>query len=136
MNQQEIEEKVSECLADALGLDLDEVEMDASVMEELGAESLDLLDIAYRLERAFGVKIPRGDLEKRTQEAVGSEVYEVDGVLTERALSELRAAMPEVPADRIKEGLTTRDIPGLFTPRTFVNLVMRLLAEKAGAAGA
>ena len=130
MTPEEVTPTVIACLADALGLDEDEIEMDASVIDDLGAESLDLLDIAYRLERAFGIKIPRGDLERRTQEAVGSEAYEVDGVLTERAIRELRAAMPEVPEERIALGLTSRDIPSLFTTTTFVQLVVRLRQEQ------
>jgi len=130
MTPEEVTPTVIACLADALGLDEDEIEMDASVIDDLGAESLDLLDIAYRLERAFGIKIPRGDLERRTQEAVGSEAYEVDGVLTERAIRELRAAMPEVPEERIALGLTSRDIPSLFTTTTFVQLGVRLRQEQ------
>ena len=133
MTPDEVTPTLISCLADALGLDDVEFVLDASVIDDLGAESLDLLDIAYRLERAFGIKIPRGDLERRAQEAVGSEAYEVDGVLTELALRELRAAMPEVAEGRIVQGLTSRDIPRLFTTTTFVNLVVRLIEERESA---
>ena len=51
--------KVQACFAEALGLDVEEVGFDRRVLADLGAESLDLLDIAFRLERAFDIRIPR-----------------------------------------------------------------------------
>ena len=123
-----------DCFCEALGLDEDEIELTASVIDDLGAESLDLLDIVFRLERTFDIKVPRGDLERRAQEDLGDEVYEVDGVLTPAALARLRIAMPEVPADRIVDGLTTRDIPRLFTVETFQKIVIQLLEERARSA--
>jgi len=127
---------VRNCFAEALGLDDDEVELDSLVIEDLGAESLDFLDIAFRLEEAFGIKIPRGDIQRQAEEeATGSEEpFEVDGVLTEAGLAKLREAMPEIPADRFRVGLNVREIPTLFTVETFLNLVVKLLEEKEGAA--
>jgi acyl carrier protein len=55
---------VRECFADALGLDEDEVCLDSYVIDDLGAESLDFLDISFRLEEAFEIKIPRGDIQR------------------------------------------------------------------------
>ena len=54
--------KVADTIADALGCDLDEVKRDASLINDLGAESIDFLDIVFRLEREFGIRIPRGEL--------------------------------------------------------------------------
>src|SRR4051812_7267528 len=58
----EIFEKVQSTLVDALGVDEDDVTPDATLFKDLGAESIDLLDIVFRLERNFGIKIPRGEL--------------------------------------------------------------------------
>jgi len=127
---------VRNCFAEALGLDDDEVNLDDFVIDDLGAESLDFLDIAFRLEEAFEIKIPRGDIQQKAEAeaAVGVDAFEVDGVLTELGLSKLREALPEVPEDRFREGLTVREIPTLFTVETFVNLVVKLLEEKEAAA--
>ena len=127
---------VRNCFAEALGLDDDEVELDSLVIEDLGAESLDFLDIAFRLEEAFGIKIPRGDIQRQAEEeAEGSEEpFEVDGVLTDAGLVKLREAMPEVPAESFKPGLTVREIPTLFTVETFLNLVVKLIEDKETAA--
>ena len=62
MTREEICEKVTETLVDALGVDEEEVKDDATLMGDLGAESIDFLDIVFRLEKAFGIKIPREEL--------------------------------------------------------------------------
>ena len=62
----EIYEKVREILVDALGADESECTMDATLMGDLGAESIDFLDIVFRLEKTFNVKIPRGELSRIT----------------------------------------------------------------------
>ena len=134
LGNEEIWSKVVDAFCEALGLDEDEVERDALVIDDLGAESLDFLDIAFRLERAFGVKIPRGEIERNAAEGA-AEAFEVDGKLTEAGAIALRAAMPEVAPDAIAAGFAVRDIPRLFTVATFENLVKKLLSEKeAGAA--
>ena len=130
MTEQEVFEVVKECFCEALGLDDDEVYLKATIMDELGAESIDLLDIVFRLERGFDIQIPRGDIEAQAQAAAGDDPYEIDGVLTELGLEKLREVMPEVEADQIVTGLTTRDIPKLFTVETFYNMCLVLLEQK------
>jgi acyl carrier protein len=133
-SDEQIFAKVRDCFCEALGLDEEEVELDSTVIDDLGAESLDMLDIVFRLERSFSVKIPRGDVERQASDSLDGQPYEVEGVLTESALAKLKEAMPEVDADKFKPGLMTKDIPRLFTVRTFQNIVVRLLEERAQAA--
>jgi acyl carrier protein len=122
--------KVRHCFAEALGLEDDEVGYEARVIDDLGAESLDLLDIVYRLERAFDIRIPRGGIEKVTREGLErGEVYETNGVLTEIALEKLAAAMPEVPREEFAPGLKVSEVPFLFRVATFYALVVRILEE-------
>lgn len=125
-------EKVREAFAEALGLEDDEVELNSRIIEELDAESLDFLDIAFRLERAFDIKIPRGGIESAAKDGVEDGQYEVDGVLTPVALEKLREALPELSSDELTPGLRTTQVPELFRVATFYNLVVRLLNEKAG----
>jgi acyl carrier protein len=129
-SEAQIQEKVRDAFVEALGVDEDEVTLDARVIDDLGAESLDFLDIVFRLERAFDIKIPRGDLERQVQESMGDDPYEVDGLLTERALRELREVMPEVPTHEIQPGLKAKDIARLFRVATFHNICLKLLQEK------
>lgn len=133
MTQDEVFEKVREAFVEALGVEDDEVEPESKVFDDLGAESLDLLEIVYLLEHAFQIKIPRDGIKESTKEGIDPTEYEVDGVLTEKALAKLREVMPEVHPKEISTGLTTNDIPRLFRVQTFVNLVIRLLDEKDNA---
>ncbi len=128
--EEDVYDKVRDCFVEALGVDDEEVEKGARVIDDLGAESLDFLDIVFRLERAFDIKIPRGDLENQVQTSMGEEPYEIDGVLTQVALEKLRAVMTEVPTAEIQQGLKTKDIPRLFRVATFHNICVKLLQEK------
>ena len=130
---EEIWEKVSQVFQDALELDEDEVAFDSKLIEELEAESIDFLDIAFQLEKSFGIKIPRGGIEKAAREGSEDEGLNPDGTLTDEALVSLRKAMPEVPADEFEEGMKPTDIPNVFRVGTFYNLVIKLLIEKASA---
>jgi len=123
----EIEQKVVESIALALDVDPEEIDMDASLIDDLGAESLDFLDIAFRLERVFDIQFPRDDILERATEKFGEDVFVKDGVLTDRGLELVRNAMPEVDPDKIRPGLAEEELPTLFTSRTFVNATKRLL---------
>lgn len=123
--------KVQEAFAEALGLERDEVLFESKVIGELGAESLDFLDIAFRLERAFDIRIPRGGIEQSARQGTGHEQYEVDGVLTELALESLAVLLPEVPRDELHPGLPSNRLPELFRVGTFYNLVVFLIDQKA-----
>ncbi len=133
MPRERILEGVRECLAAALDIPGDSVREEASIIEDLGADSLDLLDLSFHLEQHFKVKISPRDIERRTRQRLGDTPLEVDGVYTPAALAELRQAMPEVPAEELAEGLTTADFPRRFRVATMVNLVSRLLGEQQAA---
>src|SRR6267154_6341818 len=88
-SQEEIYSKVSATLVEALNVDEDEISPKATLQGDLGAESIDFLDIVFRLEREFGIKIPRGELfpESIFQ---GDPEFVQDGRVTEKGLTELR----------------------------------------------
>jgi acyl carrier protein len=134
INEKEIFEKVQESIVEALGVDEEEVTPAATLFEDLGAESLDLLDIVFRLEKAFGIKIPRSGIQQDilASEGLKEEDLLVDGAFTALGAQKLRERMPEIDKDRIQEGLRVDDIPTLFTVQTFVNIVKQVLVEKAG----
>ena len=125
---------VAKTIADALGCDLEEVKPDASLINDLGAESIDFLDLVFRLERAFKVKIPRGKIIEDARGDLPEAAFEQKGVVTEPGLVTLRSFLSEVPPDRIKPPLKVADIPRLFTPETFAKLVVRAQREQGAAA--
>jgi len=121
---------VQRCFCEALELDPHEVTFDSRVLDDLGAESLDLLDLVFRLERSFDIQIPRGGLEAEAQKVDG-EPGEVDGKLTQAGADRLRQVMPEVPPDEITAGMRSDELPTVFRVGTFYHLVQRLRAEQA-----
>jgi acyl carrier protein len=110
----EIYEKVSETLCDSLNVDPDEIKPDATLQGDLGAESIDFLDIVFRLERGFGIKIPRGELfpESIFQ---GDPEFVQDGKVTAKGIAELRARLPFADVEGFAKDPEVGNIGSLFT---------------------
>jgi acyl carrier protein len=123
--------KVAETMADALGCDLEQVKPEASLIDDLGAESIDFLDIVFRLERAFKVKIPRGKIVEEARGELSEAQFEQGGVVSDAGLARLKTFLNEVPGDRFKSPLKVAEIPRLFTTETFCKMVIR--RQRAGA---
>ena len=117
--------KVAQIVADALGCELDEVTPQASLIEDLDAESIDFLDLVFRLEMGFGVKIPRGKIVEDARGALPEAEFEAKGIVTEAGMARLREFLSEVPAERFKTPLKAADVPRLFTVETFCKVVIR-----------
>ena len=124
---------VSATIADALGCDVEEVTPDASLIDDLDAESIDFLDMVFRLERAFKIKIPRGKIVENARGDLPEAEFEQKGIVTEKGLAQLKAYLSEVPAERFKTPLKAAEIPRLFTPETFCKLVIRAQREQPAA---
>lgn len=128
ISQEEIDAiypQVAEIIADALGCDEDEVEPTSSLINDLDAESIDFLDIVFRLEREFKVKIPRGKAVEEARGELTEEEFEQGGVVTDAGLEKIKAYMTEVPADRFSSPMKSAEIPKLFTTETFCKMVIR-----------
>ena len=118
---------VTKVLVEALNVDQDEVTPAATLQGDLGAESIDFLDIVFRLEREFAIKIPRGEL---FPESVfqGSPDFVRDGRVTDQGMAELRSRMPYADLDIFAHDRRLAAVPDLFT----VDLVTRYVAWKLG----
>jgi acyl carrier protein len=123
LSNAEIGDAVRRIVAEALGRAEDEVQLTSILMDELGAESLDFLDIVFRLEREFGIQITRGEMERAARGDLSADEFAPGGVLSERGLARLRELMPEA-ADRIGPGLRPSTILTLFSVQTFANMVI------------
>lgn len=132
MNRGEIALAVRECVGDVVDTDPAGIQEEDRIIDDLGADSLDLLDLVFRLEQKFRIKVsPRG-IERRAQAQLGDTPLEIDGVYTPEALDQLATALPEVPADELQPGLRTADLPRCFRVATFANLVTGLMEEQHG----
>ncbi len=126
--------KVAETIADAIGCDVEKVKPDSSLIEDLGAESIDFVDIVFRLQKLFKVKIPRGKIVEEARGTLSEAEFEKAGVVSEAGVARLRAFLNEVPAERFKSPLNVADIPRLFTVETFCKMVIR--QQRTAASGA
>lgn len=117
-----IAEKVRAIVAEALALDPSAVKNESLLMSDLGAESLDYLDIVFKIERAFGIQITRGEMQKAARGDMSEEEFAPGGVLSEQGLQRLRELMPEAK-DRIVPGLRPVQILALFSVQTFIQMV-------------
>lgn len=126
----EIYAKVKETLVDALGVDDDEVTPEATLIGDLGAESIDFLDIIFRLEKNFSIKIPRGELFPENL-ALADKSLVKDGVVTEEGIAELRKRMPHADVDHFSQDPRVENINELFTVQMMVRFLEGKLAQGA-----
>ena len=122
ISRDEIFEEVKEVLIDALGLDDDEVVADATLMGDLGAESIDFLDIIFRLEKAFDIKVPREELFP-AEAVLNNPDFVSGGKLTEKGLAELKDRMPHTDLTEFEKDPNVNNIADLFTVDAIVNFV-------------
>jgi acyl carrier protein len=123
--QEEIYTKVSATLVEALNVDEEDIKPTSTLQGDLGAESIDFLDIVFRLEREFGIKIPRGELfpESIFQ---GDPNFVQDGKVTAKGLEELRSKMPFADLSQFEKDPEVRHLSDLFT----VDLITRYIQGK------
>ncbi len=129
MSRDEIFQEIQEVLIDALGVDDDEVTVEATLMGDLGAESIDFLDIVFRLEKAFGIKIPREELFP-AESLMSNPEFVSNGKLTEKGLAELKEKMPHTDTAAFESDPDINKLGDLFT----VGAILNYLEGKLNAA--
>jgi len=128
----EIFPKVKEAIQESLGIPGDKIHLKARIIDDLGSDSLDLLDILFALEEKFKIKIKRGQIEAMAREGISEEEFQTDGVISETGAQRLRQVLPEVDQSEIKAGMPLTRIPHLLTVETFCRLVATKLEQKKG----
>jgi len=122
MSRDEIFQEVQEVMVDALGVDDDEITGEATLMGDLGAESIDFLDIVFRLEKTFGIKIPREELFP-AESLMNNPEFVKNGKLTETGLTELRDKIPHTDLTAFENDPDINKLGDLFTVDAIVNYV-------------
>lgn len=127
--QAEIYSKVSATLVEALNVDEEDIKPTSTLQGDLGAESIDFLDIVFRLEREFGIKIPRGELfpESIFQ---GDPEFVQNGRVTDKGLEELRTRMPFADLAGFEKNPQVSSISDLFTVEMITRYIQGKLAKK------
>ena len=125
--EQEIFSKVQETLAGALGVDPAEVQLDASLTRDLGAESIDFIDIIFRLEKTFNIKIPSGELFPA--HIMNDERFVKEGKVTPEGLAELKAKLPYMNLESFSKDPHVSKLAENFTVRMIFNYLQDRLAK-------
>jgi acyl carrier protein len=123
-SRDEILKTVTEVMVDALGVDSEEVTMDAALTSDLGAESIDFLDIVFRLEKAFSIKIPREELFP--ENLTSDPKFVKEGVLTPEGVQALKDRLPYADTAKFEKDPKISNLPNLFT----VGMIVRYLETK------
>lgn len=131
LTQTEAYSAVQEAVSGALGVGDDEVTPDATLMDDLGAESIDLLDILFRIERSTGVKIQASDLGEHIQGGIPDDEFsDDDEVITDKGFEQLKTVMPQIDADALRGKLKAEEVINHFTVQNLADLV----SQRAGSA--
>ena len=129
--EQQIFAKIQETLAGALGVDREQIRPDASLTRDLGAESIDFIDIIFRLEKAFDIKIPSGELFPGN--VLNDERFVKEGRVTPAGLAELKARVPYLDIDSFSRDPQVSKLAEHFTVQMVVNYIQDRLAKNAKA---
>ena len=132
MTEQEIFEKLKGLVRGVLVVKPEEITMQKTLIGDLGAQSIDLLDLSFLIEDNFGITIAPNEFETDVKKALPGGVYEKDGLLTEEALIELRKRLPEIDQSRLTKGFRKAELPTVLTIGVFVHLIQRKMAENKG----
>lgn len=124
---EEVFEKVRDSLVEALGVDDDEVQPSATLVGDLGAESIDFLDIVFKLEKGFGISVPREELFP--EDILGNSQYVSGGRVTAEGISKLKERMPFADLSRFEKDPRVQD----FAQQLTVQDLCRYVAMKVGA---
>jgi acyl carrier protein len=122
----EVFDRIRDVLTDALGVDDEDVQLDATLQGDLGAESIDFLDIVFRLEKEFSIKVPKGELFP--DDILNNPAF-VDGdQITPEGVERLKASMPHADLTALEESPYVSKMPELFTVEAIVKYVENKLA--------
>ncbi len=122
ISREEVFQEIGDVLVEALGVDEDEVTAEATLMGDLGAESIDFLDIVFRLEKTFAIKISREELFP-IENLMTNPEFVNNGKLTEKGVAELKDKMPHTNLTAFKEDPDINKLGDLFTVDSIVNFI-------------
>src|SRR5918996_4295702 len=120
----DVDSAVKEAVTEALALDDDEVTPDSTLMDDLGAESIDLLDILFRIERSTGVKIQASDLSDYMQGGIPDDEFSDENeIISDKGLEQLKQVMPQIDEDELRGNLHAENVIKLFTVQNLADMV-------------
>ena len=133
VTETEAYDAVKEAIVGALGVDEDEVTPEATIFEDLGAESIDLLDVLFRIERSTGVKVQASDIGEHIQGGIPDDEFgNEEGIVSDKGLEQLKKVMPQIEPDSLRGSLRAEQVITLFTVKNLADLVASRAGGEAG----
>jgi len=114
---------VCEVIESSTGINKNEIKLESTLFDELGVDSIDLVDILFELETLFDLELNISDIELKAKEELGDIPYEIDGVITEDGLKALRIHMTEIDSEKLEYGITIHQLIQLFSTHSLCKLV-------------
>ena len=136
MTEQQIYDKLLPLITEITGARPEQITMQSNLVQDLGAESIDLLDLSFLIDEHFGIGIDADEFEQQAKASMNGAEYTRDGVLTDEAIEQLKLGLPEIPPEQFRPGLKKIEIPGLLNVAVFVHLIQRKLNKKEEAGNA
>jgi acyl carrier protein len=127
VNQTEIFERITKCLELSCGIKSTDIALSKTLIDDLNIDSIDLIDLLYTIEKELNVSIKISEFQNFAESELGNKPFHQNNIVTAEGLVALKKIMPEVPADKIVEGLSVHKIPYLFTVESLCNVVERKL---------
>ena len=130
MNVENVYPRVAKIISDVLSIDENEISLKKSLIKDLGAESIDFLDLIFQLEREFKIKAPLRQIEKEARGNLSEGEFEQSGIVTPAGLAVLKQHLSEVPQENFKDNFKVKEIPTLFTVETFCKIVVNAIEKQ------
>jgi acyl carrier protein len=135
MELEEVFSNVRSVIEGSIGTPKEEIGIDQTLFDELGVDSIDLVDILFELEQLYGIELKISDIESKARAQLGNVPYEVDGYITKEGLQAIHEFLPEIGEDKLVEGLTVHQLVQLFTVRSLCKIVIYRIEEEAQNSG-
>lgn len=126
----EIFKDVCEVIESSTGINKNEIKLESTLFDELGVDSIDLVDILFELETLFDLELNISDIELKAKEELGDIPYEIDGVITEDGLKALRIHMTEIDSEKLEHGITIHQLIQFFSTHSLCKLVLYKMEMK------
>jgi len=115
----------------SIGKPKNEIKLADTLFDELGIDSIDLVDILFELETKYDIELKISDIESRAREQLGNQPYEIDGVITKEGLIVIGEFMTEIDSSKLKEGLTVHQFVQLFSVHSLCKIVLYRIDQES-----
>ncbi|MCX6269780.1 MAG: phosphopantetheine-binding protein [Bacteroidetes bacterium] len=131
----EVFEKVRTVISASCGINPEKVSLKSTLFDDLEIDSIDFVDILFMLETSYSISLKVGDIERDARRELGEKPFAVNNMITPDGLELLKEKMPEVPSEKIKEGLAVHDIVSLISVHSLCKMIINKIALRQAGTG-